>query len=115
VTAWKQADLLGWTPPTPHFAGPAYAPALDHARLTLQHARIRDLMRDGRWRTLGEIAAATGDKEASISAQLRHLRRPKFGAWVVEKRRRGEGRRGLWEYRLLPGAANDGGDDAAGE
>jgi hypothetical protein len=40
------------------------------------------------WLTLREIAEMTRFGEASISAQLRHLRKPKFGSWRVEKRRR---------------------------
>ena len=48
-------------------------------------------------RTLDEIAQLTGDPPASVSAQLRHLRKEKYGAHCVEKRRR-EG--GLWEYSL---------------
>jgi hypothetical protein len=84
----------------PHFDGPDYVPPLDHARLTDQMGRIRALMLDGQWRTLAEIRAVTGDPEASISAQLRHLRKPRFGEFVISKRRRGEGRRGLFEYQL---------------
>jgi hypothetical protein len=84
------------------FDGPAYDPDRDRERLTKQHERIRDLMLDGVWRTLSEIAAATGDPEASISAQLRHLRKSRFGSYVVERRRRGDDDRGIWEYRLVP-------------
>lgn len=84
--------------------GPAYEEALDKSRLTEQLERIRDLMVDGDWRTLGEIAAITGDPEASVSAQLRHLRKPRFGAYTVEKRRRGLVTTGLWEYRVGPPA-----------
>ena len=89
---WQQA----------RFDGPAYDPALDQGRLTGQLARIYRLMRDGEWRTLGEIATATGDPEASVSAQLRHLRKARFGHHQVEKRRRGHPKRGLWEYQLIP-------------
>lgn len=85
---------------TPVFDGPAYDPALDHDRLRRQLGRVWDLMRDGRWRTLYEIAEATGDPETSTSAQLRHLRKPRFGGYVVEKRRR-TATGGTWEYRLL--------------
>jgi hypothetical protein len=85
-----------------HFNGPAYEPAHDHARLTGQILRVWHCMRDSRWRTLGEIAAVTGDPQASVSAQLRHLRKEKFGAHVVERRARGDRERGLFEYRLLP-------------
>lgn len=82
-------------------------PGLDSARLAKQHERIRDLMRDGIWRTLAEIARVTGDHEASISAQLRHLRKPRFGAWLVHKRRRGTATRGLYEYQLIATTEGD--------
>lgn len=82
------------------FNGPAYDATLDRDRLTGQILRIRDLMQDGRWRTLNEIADATQDPPASISAQLRHLRKPRFGGYTVTRRRRGEPAHGLWEYRL---------------
>lgn len=86
----------------PHFNGPAYDPEFDHERLTGQLRRIYQLMRDGEWRTMREINAATGDPEASISAQLRHLRKERFGSHTVERRSRGDRACGLWEYRLDP-------------
>ena len=74
----------------------------------------REVLRDvllsatecGSWLTLRELAQLTQFGEASISAQLRHLRKPKYGSYVVEKRvRRGEVVRdaehgAIWEYRL---------------
>lgn len=87
----------------PDFNGPDYVREHDHERLTNQHERIREFMKDGVWRTLVEIAAVTGDPAASISAQLRHLRKPRFGGWTVEKRSRSARERGLFEYRLSPG------------
>lgn len=86
----------------PEFDGPAYSPPHDKRRLTGQIRRVYDLMRDGRWRTLQEIADATGDPHASISAQLRHLRKAKFGGHAVEKRHRGPKEQGLYEYKLTP-------------
>jgi hypothetical protein len=83
------------------FDGPVYDKTVDQARLTGQLLRIFDLMKDGKWRTLSEIAAATGDPEASVSAQLRHLKKKRFGEHDVPKRRRGDEKRGLWEYRLV--------------
>lgn len=83
-----------------HFDGPCYEPRFDHARLTGQIARVYECMISGRWRTLHEIAEATGDPEASVSAQLRHLRKPKFGSHIIHKRPRGDRKVGLWEYRL---------------
>lgn len=84
------------------FNGSDYEPKLDDERLIDQHGRIKKLMRDGEWRTLNEIAKHTGDPEASISAQLRHLRKDRFGNYVIEKRRRGERKSGLFEYKLSP-------------
>jgi len=81
------------------FDGPCYSP-VDKARLTGQILRVYNLIRDGKWRTLVEIAQATGDPESSVSAQLRHLRKEKFGAYDIEKRARGNRADGLYEYRL---------------
>lgn len=82
-------------------AGPAYDAELDQKRLSLQHERIKALMMDGRWRTLAEIESATGFGQASISSQLRHLRKPRFGGYEVELARQGDS--GTWAYRVLPG------------
>jgi len=86
---------------TPHFNGPHYDPAHDHARLTRQIGRVYNSMIDGEWKTLREIADITGDPEASISAQLRHLRKPRFGSYIVKLQPRGDRSLGLFEYQLL--------------
>lgn len=83
--------------PDAPFDGAGYEPRRDHDRLKGQIKRIYDLMSDGRWRTLDDIAAATGDPHASISAQLRHLRKPKFGGHDVERQHIANG---LHQYRL---------------
>ena len=64
------------------------------------------------WLTLEELARLTQFGEASISAQLRHLRKPWYGGYEVEKRRREaeswarpEQAGALWEYRLRPRGA----------
>jgi DNA-binding transcriptional regulator GbsR (MarR family) len=84
------------------FNGPVYDPAADKDRLTRQIGRIYQCMIDGRWRTLEEISQITGDGESSISAQLRHLRKPKFGAYKVFRRPRGDRKHGLFEYSVAP-------------
>ncbi len=88
----------------PRFDGSVYDPARDDGRLRRQLGRVYALMRDGRWRTLFEIAEATGDPQTSISAQLRHLRKPRFGGHDVQKRRR-TALGGTYEYRLVPDAS----------
>lgn len=82
---------------SPRFDGDVYQHAIDFSRLKGQILRVYQLMRDGRWRTLDEIARATGDPVASVSAQLRHLRRDKFGGHVVNRRSRAGA---LFEYQL---------------
>jgi len=84
----------------PHFNGPDYEPENDKPRLRKQHVVIRELMLGSKWLTLSEIARKTGYPEASISAQLRHLRKPRFGSYLVPKRRRGDRKNGLFEYTV---------------
>jgi hypothetical protein len=86
--------------PDAPFDGDTYEPDKDHVRLRGQNLRVFTLMRDGLWRTLGEISEGTGDPEASVSARLRDFRKKKFGGHTVESRRRGPASDGLWEYRL---------------
>jgi hypothetical protein len=59
------------------------------------------------WLTLDELAKLTHYPPASISAQLRHLRKPEYGGFDVEKRPRevgavlrGEDFGTVWEYQL---------------
>lgn len=85
---------------TPHFDGSDYVPELDHARLSTQHDRVHRALQRGGWYTLRELHEVTGDPEASILAQIGHLRKARFGSHVILKQRRGEPGRGLWEYHL---------------
>jgi hypothetical protein len=80
------------------FDGSDYIPDRDDARLSGQILRVWECMKDAKWRTLREISNITGDPEASISAQLRHLRKPRFGGHDVEKEYISNG---LYKYRLL--------------
>ena len=86
----------------------------DARRLRSQREIIRDVMLAAAdcdtWLTLGELRALTRYGEASISAQLRHLRKLENGAYEVVKRHRedaGPARAGtdgrgecVWEYRV---------------
>jgi len=95
--------------------------AYDARRLRSQREVIRDVMLSAAecetWLTLGELRALTKYGEASISAQLRHLRRSENGGYEVVKRHR-EGaspeRPGVdgrsecvWEYRIERGVNAD--------
>lgn len=78
--------------------GVTYTHQDDYLRLNAQHRRVYHAMKEGLWKTLADIAHATGDPEASISARLRDFRKKRFGSWAVDRRRWQGG--ALWEYRL---------------
>lgn len=88
------------------FNGPVYEPEFDQARLTGQILRVYDTIKNGEWLTLDDIhtriirTCEKYDPQPSISAQLRHLRKARFGGYTIEKRPRGERGNGLWEYAL---------------
>ena len=76
-----------------------------------QREVLRDVMlaagKYGAWMTLRELGRLTRYGETSISAQLRHLRKPEYGGFAVEKRPRtvgtawrGEDFGTVWEYQL---------------
>jgi hypothetical protein len=87
------------------FNGSDYNPARDDNRLRKQIGRVYQVMLDDRWFSLQELQACILDRfevkdpESSISAQLRHLRKPRFGGHRVSRRLR-VGTEGTWEYYL---------------
>jgi len=95
----EEPNLFSYLTPEPiRFDGPAYESERDDERLTGQVLRIFNCMKDGKWRTLAEIEQITHDPQASISAQLRHLRKKRFGEHEVNRRSLG---RGLFTYQLI--------------
>ena len=80
-----------------YFDGNTYEPELDWQRLTSQMGRVFLLMRDAKWRTLQDISQMAQGSEASVSARLRDLRKERFGAHTVNRRR---ARGGLFEYQV---------------
>lgn len=84
--------LFDWQP-----SGKTVDSDLDAARLRTQLGRVITYMAFGHWRTLHEIAIAVAPAtEPSVSARLRDMR--KLG-WIVDRRRRGDPKKGLHEYR----------------
>jgi biotin operon repressor len=69
------------------------------SRLGRQLVRVYDVLKDGQWHTLAEIADATGAPEASIAARIRDLRKPRFGGFGIQTQHVGDG---LHRYRLVP-------------
>jgi hypothetical protein len=87
-------------PEPPKFDGAGVETRADAVRLTKQIAAVFDAIADGRWRTLKAIAFLAQCGEASASAQLRNLRKGRFGAHAIE-RKRSEKENGLYVYRLV--------------
>ena len=85
----------------PLFDGETFSPVLDGPRLTSQLESVKALMADEQWRTLAEIARAVRGTEASVSARLRDLRKPRFGRHQVLRQRVVKG---LHAYKVLPPA-----------
>lgn len=81
-----------------YFDGSDYQPRRDDSRLSVQYIRIFEFMKDGQYRTLKEISDNTNDPEASISAQLRHMRKERFGGHTVNKIYI---KNGLYTYQLI--------------
>lgn len=80
------------------FHGSDYDKTRDVKRLTVQIEVIFNLMADEKFRTLRDIALLTDYPEASISAQLRNMRKESFGSHTVKKR---HVKNGLYEYSLI--------------
>jgi hypothetical protein len=92
-------SLLTLFDTAPRFDGVTFDPVFDQDRLSRQLGRVFEFMSDQQWHTLDEIQAFAGGRESAVSARLRDLRKAKFGAYTVPRRRRGAG--GTFEYRLL--------------
>jgi hypothetical protein len=80
------------------FDGADYQPLRDNVRLGTQLERVYGVMADNLWHTLSDIALAADAPQPSVSAQLRHLRKERFGSHTIERRHVGNG---LYEYRLI--------------
>lgn len=73
---------------------------IDTPKLAGQLARVFELMRDGKFRSLATIASETGCLETSASSRLRDFRKARFGGHTVVSRQLA-GSQGTHEYRLI--------------
>jgi len=84
------------------FGGQTYSPELDRERLATALGRVWELMRDGAWRSLSQIALICDCSEAGASARLRDLRKARIRAFfptLAVNSRRIEG--GYWVYQVV--------------
>lgn len=87
----------------PLFDGRTYVPERDGKRLKSLLDAVCHVMSDGKWRTIPEIHRELSilgfyGTETSISARIRDLRKPRFGAFEVISQPTDQ--KGLWAYRI---------------
>jgi hypothetical protein len=80
------------------FDGSTFVPERDGSRLAEQTKAVFSVMKDGQFRTLSSLAQMTDAPEASVSARLRDLRKPRFGGHTVNRQYLGNG---LFQYQLV--------------
>lgn len=85
------------------FDGRTFNQVRDGSRLRGQLEAVRGALISGGWWTLAKLSERARGSEASVSARLRDLRKPKFGAYDIERRYVSNG---VWEYHLKAGAAD---------
>jgi hypothetical protein len=82
----------------PYFDGESFVAEVDGKRLGDQMLNVYRVMADGQWHSLAAIEYVTGYPQASISARIRDLRKPRFGGRTIERQRVGGG---LFRYRMV--------------
>lgn len=85
----------------PTFDGDTFDYQQDFERLKSGIERVAHIMRDGKERTLAEVAALANVSESAASARLRDFRKKRFANHfkvrdMISTRQEG----GLWTYRL---------------
>jgi len=78
-------------------------PAIDRSdipRMTGQLKKVFELMQDGQWHTIRQVAKYAQCCEVSAGTRIRDLRKERFGGHTV-KRRRDRNRPGVFRYRLI--------------
>lgn len=85
--------------PERRFDGDTYDAGQDCERLTGQLLKVYEAMAGGGWHSLAELAERCGGSEAGVSARIRDLRKPRFGAHKIERQRQSPFT-GVWIYRM---------------
>ncbi len=80
------------------FDGNDYVHERDKERLGTQLDQIREFMEGKEYLTLQEISDATGHPHSSVSAQIRNLRKERFGSRVIDRKHISNG---LYSYKLM--------------
>jgi len=80
-----------------HFSGAGVETVEDKIRLGKQIDRVLAYINGGEWMSLQQIAIGINAPHASVSAQLRNLRKAEHGSYIIERKNEGDG---YFLYRL---------------
>jgi hypothetical protein len=75
-------------------------------RLSAKINLLRIALADEKWHTLDDLAKTTDSPEASVSANIRNLRKVEFGSHRIDRRPIVHSNKGAfggtqWEYRMV--------------
>ena len=85
------------SPETPEFKGIGSENGEDRERLTGQFEGVWEIMRDGEYHTIKEVAEKTGEPAQSVGRQIRYIRSKPRGSHVLEREYRGHG---IYAFRV---------------
>ena len=75
-----------------------------HIHIPTREELVFEVLSDGKWHTLKELADQTGYPEASVSCSIRTLRKPDYGNFTVVKEYDSTNR--VYIYRITNAPAN---------
>ena len=81
-----------------HADGATFDPELDGKRLGSRLKIVAFCLSNGHYWTLSALSGAANCSECSASARLRDLRKPRFGGYLIERKRFKDG---MWMYRIV--------------
>ncbi len=74
-----------------------FDPKFDRVRLGSKLARVRAILLDGKPHTIAEIQAFVGKYDEGVSANVRDLRKAKYGGWDIPSTRKA----GVLSFQLM--------------
>jgi len=74
-----------------HFSGAGVETVDDNIRLGKQIDKVLSFIKNGEWFSLSQISEAINAPHASVSAQLRNLRKREHGSYIIERKNEGSG------------------------
>jgi hypothetical protein len=74
---------------------------LGNRALTEPATRLWNVLQDGSWRTIADLARASDNEPETVTGWLKDFQTPLYGGQDLEKRRAPADQGGAWEVRLV--------------